>query len=326
MKVYVHIDGISGRIGNGGFLMLVQLAQELSRMGYKVGVFDHLDRLQWHQFSWLSIPKYNFEIVPFDQVSQSNAPIVTSWISAILPTTLDPGRICYWDQSELLRDGMDEVRSFVFENCDKIAINNQHLEHLYRKVGYPGQILHLDNWVRSDLFYYEPEIKQRMVGCQSDNRVFSIQGALEQSLEPVTVDDSYIEFGAPGVLLCEGTQAQVAEKMRRCDIFVFWNRHADCFNEVGLRGEVFGLSLFEAMASGCVCIARHHDGIDFLSGTIPMTASIDRLLNAVANCRDGAGVPGRDFEGRVRSNSLALIESEYRWDDRRRSVIEELLS
>jgi glycosyltransferase involved in cell wall biosynthesis len=202
---------------------------------------------------------------------------------------------------------MDEARAFVFENCDKIAINNRHLEPFYRKIGYSGKILHLDNWVRSDLFLPNGDDRRDgLIGYQSDNRAYSILDSLQEVGE---------------VLSCEGAQAQVASAMKRCGLFAFWNRHADCFKEVGLQGETFGLSLFEAMACGCAVIARRHDGV---ADILPAPFMFNDLGNAIKALESLVHHP--DSCDALGYEASKLIEFQYRWDDRRRSAVEELLS
>lgn len=56
--VFVHIAAGGTHLGNGGFLMLTNLANELAAMGYETFVFDQEDRLKWEDFSWLCFRDY----------------------------------------------------------------------------------------------------------------------------------------------------------------------------------------------------------------------------------------------------------------------------
>jgi len=313
-EIIVHADAIGARIGNGGFVMLNLLARELVSMGYMVAVFDHLDRLAPRQFDWLDMADgygKGFFVCPFQYVIEmTTAPIITGWLSALMENGkllpgLDVERIRYWGGG-ILRDGKEAERELVIDHMPKIATVNGSLEWCYRKIGYDGEIIHLDNWIR-DEFQSDASARQPgLVGSQSDNFVYSIEG----NLRDMGLD----------VQVCEGSQLAVASAMRKCDYFVQWNRHYDCFEEVGLIGETFGMSLFEAMASGCIPIARWHQGIHFASGKIPMVhklTDIKPLIDAYES--------DQRVKVDVRRTATEFINREYRFDDRRRQALERLL-
>lgn len=305
-RIFIHMSATGIRRGNGGFVMLAQFAQELSRMGYKIGVFDYDDCLHLDHFNWLSLGEVLFDIVPMSYIEGDvTAKIVTCWISVLLDKDrrkkpgID-GKIYYWDHGELLRHEHEATRHWIFDRCDKIAINNRRLEPLYRESGYNGEVFHLDNWIRRDLFYYDKDEKEpRTVGYQRDNFVYSIWDQLKSFRR----------------ILCEGDQASVAKKMRRSDLFVFWNRRKPSL----VKGETFGMTLYEAMACGCVPVARRHGGNEHLEEIISMETRLDYVPAAIDLVLDS----GRKEE--MRNCCLDVIEREYRWDKRRQTVVRRFL-
>ena len=82
------------------------------------------------------------------------------------------------------------------------------------------------------------------------------------------------------------------------------------------KGETFGLPLFEAMACGCVCIARRHEGIRFLEGTIPLVKTMDEVNEILIQLMNN-----ENEKEEIRSRSLSFINENYRFDDERKKAI-----
>jgi hypothetical protein len=308
--VFVHMDASGVSVGNGGFVMLSQLAQELGKMGYNVGVFDQRNRLEPEMTRWLSIEKEEFSIVDVESMTSGTAPVISGWLAPIVSEIISyigVDRLRYWCNDEILRESQYNSRAIVLQLMDKIAINNKYLESIYRNdLGYRGEIVFLDNWVRSDHFHRDETVERRegSIGYQHDWN--------HEVVLPYLGDSENIVW-------CTGYQKTVAEKMRQSDFFVFWNRHKDCYS-VPLEGETFGLSLFEAMACGCLCLSRGHGGNRFLDGTVHLADDPKEIPSVLSSVK-----PGRSKE-RIRARQWGLIEDRYRWDERRKNAVRRLLS
>ena len=86
------------------------------------------------------------------------------------------------------------------------------------------------------------------------------------------------------------------------------------------EGETFGLSLYEAMASGCACVAIEHEGNRHLRGTIPLVEGLDEALETIEGLQaDEAG------KEQVRRNGLGLVNTQYRFDVCRQRAVSRLL-
>lgn len=301
--------------------MLTNLTNELAAMGYETFVFDEEDRLKWEDFSWLCFRDYKFKIAPVDFVfsqAEHDYVIVSSWLKPLLPrlrrrilSISIPNmevvtHLRYWCQSELLRHSFKDSRRCCLNYLSKIAINNRYLEQYYRSMGF-SNIIYLENWVRSDLFRIDDEsISKKIpnsIGHQPDG-----------SYQTYCILKSH--FGENNVVLCEGNQYEVSEKMKMSDFYVFFNRPSPYIRI--FKGEVFGLSLFEAMACGCVCVAIEHEGNKFLRSTIPLVQNISEAIECIKALMDDSLK-----KEKIRKASLQLVEDRFRFsDDRRKSIVE----
>lgn len=309
-EIAVHIDAVGARLANGGFVMLTQMALALQRMGYQVGVFDVEDRLTSDKFDWLSLEKVP-EIIPYERALEDGERVVTGWMQALMTKDgrlypeLDLERLRVWD-GELLRDGADAVREIAWR-MPKIAIVNRGLYHHYGELGYRGKIVPIENWIRDDLFVYSSARRSPcLVGYQTDNNVYDVSAKFKANFD---------------FLLCEGTQAQVADKMQCCDFFVSYNRHFDCFQKIGLKGETFNLSAFEAMACGCITLMRWNDAWADTKYLL-MYRELDKIIDVIKKFP----YLGEDWKEDRRQDQLALIQSRFRFDHERRAAIEEWLA
>jgi hypothetical protein len=310
-RIFVHLDAYGARLGNGGFKTLTQLADELARLGYETYVFDQRDRLKKNHFAWLSwLEPGRFGLASVQSIRPGDV-VVSSWISALLErgrlvAGIRPEQIRYWDKGELFHVYLKGVKEFVFQHCPKIAINNGELEPYHRRLGYEGDILHLDNWLRPDLFrtagrFWERHKQSGTIGYQMDRRR---KGPYQYLVQ---------RFGQNRVILCHGDQRTVAGKMQQADLFLAFDRLVD----MGLfQGQTFGLSLFEAMACGCACVARRHAGVAFLESEIPLVDDLEEAGDVIERlCADAAE------KRTVRFAGLETIKQRYRFDERREEVV-----
>ncbi|UCG55285.1 MAG: glycosyltransferase [Dehalococcoidia bacterium] len=324
-KVFVHIDAAGTYLGNGGFNMLVSLAQEIANLGYNTYVFNPQDSFRWEDFDWLCWDNFKFEIASVDYVfrqRKDECVVVTSWLQGLLFSSfgrkltqntilnkfginngITPHNIRYWDQSELLRSGskVDKVKRFCLRNCSKIAINNKTLEKYYRSLGFSNTIF-LENWIRSDLFYFDNNKVVNSIGHQSDRGNYNIFNHLIS------------HYGKDSVCLCEGNQLEVSKMMRKSDLYVFFNYSSPAISL--FQGEVCGLSLFEAMACGCVCVAIKHEGNKFLHDKILLIQDMHEIVPSIESLINS---PSKKDE--LRNKSVEYIETEFRFNKARKESL-----
>lgn len=216
-------------------------------------------------FLWLSLPK-KIQTISLKEVLsklKNGAVLVSSWISGLLnkmPEIMNKfaKNIRYWDHSELLRPACVKAIDFISKNKISIAINNRFLADYYTRFDVKYVI---ENWVRQDLFYPDNSCrKKNLVGYQPD-RLLDLSVDLNQVLD---------------VQNCTGTQFEVSSAMKSCEFFVFWNLaspHISIF-----KGETCGMSLYEAMACGCICLGIKHQGNRHLEKIIPLFDDINDLI------------------------------------------------
>ncbi len=321
--VFVHIDARGCYAGNGGLVMLTQFANKLAEMGYPTFIFDQYDRLNLKQFRWLSLGAINFNIAPIDFVFRNHKfdyVIVTNWLNVLLPwffkktgrTLISNKRaianLRYWCHSELLREGSqyEEVRKFCLNYLDRIAINNRTLEQYYKSIGF-NNIIYLENWIRDDLFNFDGVVRKILnsIGHQPDR--------YDRENEYLPTLKSY--FGKDSILLCEGNQYEVSERMKAADFYLFWNYPSPSIRM--FNGESFGMSLYEAMACGCVCIAIDHEGNKFLHGDVQLVNTISEAINVIAELMNNP-----EHKEDMRRKGLRVIENKFRFDEARVRAIE----
>jgi hypothetical protein len=306
-KVFVHIHAKPSlsSVKTGGFKMLVQLTDELCKMGYDTSVFDHQDNLTSRCFDWLCWESAYPRISSFSEVRDSDAPIVTSWIGPLIDQVgeliggIEPGRIRYWCQSELIRVGKDSARKFVSRHCERIAVNNWSWRHLYD--WYHGAVIRMENWVRDDLFYYAPDEKRPgLIGTQVDGNDDSVYRMLVK------------RFGNR-VILCNGTQSDVAKAMREAELYVFYAPKRSVIEH--MDRPCCALNLIEAMACGCLCFTVKHIDNAFVGLSLIRKDTWGDVLDSLA----------LTVLSEQRLEHTLAAAREYRWNDQRTGAVEVLL-
>lgn len=302
--VLIHADASGTYQGNGGFIMLNELAHQLRGMGYDVAFFDHLDRLHPQLWQWTGYPIPR--IVPFSEVLASNGPIVTTWLHCWLDVLearaeLWP-RLRYWCSGELLRDEPihDRARQFVKQHIGGIAINNPILAPWYYQQGIMT-VWHWTNWVRNEFFHRSELRASDTIGFQPDER------------DPDTLKALIQRYGTGRIIICSGNHLDVAELMQSCDLFLSWN--ALWPMTFGL-GESFGLNAYEAIAANCAVVSRLHAANLPLKNIVPRFdelsdafAELDKMLDQEA------------YKSFVRHMEAWHIDTRYRFDLAREAAI-----
>lgn len=296
MRVFIHMDANGAYLGNGGFKALVNLAQATSEMGYETYAFDHKARLQTSDFDWLSWNELKFSLGTLEDVRGDDI-IITSWISGGLARASEHHTVRYWACSELLR-GRRNAQELCLDRCSRIAINNCNLREYYARMGF-SDIICLDDWLRP-LFSDRGGERDVFIGHQRGRG-----GGVYDELRG-RFDD---------VLLCEGTQGEVAEKMNHCEFYVYWD---EPLQMKGFLGETRGFSLYEGMACGCVCIGRRHDGNLFLEDTVVLLDDWGQAMEIIGTMTD-------QEKDKIRQKSLAFIRDNFRFDRAREQAIRELI-
>jgi len=311
LKVYVHVDSKSTYVGNGGFLILANLAVKLLEMGYETYMFDQWHMLEPADFKWLSLSRK----IPISKEIEinNNTRIITSWLKT-LPQNLRNAQVLrFLETSELLRNGHEAEREWLIKHGVKIANLHRHLKDLYESLGLRN-IIDLDVWIREDVKRY-PEIKKKenSVGIQYERRrILKFFYIYDQN--------RYGQFTSEKIIVCNGTYEQVIERMNKADFFVHFPRPS---SQISLfKGETFGLPLFEAMACGCVCIARRHRGINFLENVF----LVDNMKEAREVLQVLKSSNLKNMKEKIRSRSMKFIEENFRFDNKRKEAIQEWLS
>jgi len=120
----------------------------------------------------------------------------------------------------------------------------------------------------------------------------------------------------PQLCMCVGDQAEVSQKMRSCAVFLWWNRPKPLIFE----GEGFGLSMYEAMASGCVVVARRHPGNAEHGEIIPL---FDDWYDAVQCVKDLQADPVQRED--LRRRQAELVDTRYRFREAHKHAVLQLL-
>ena len=327
-KVFVHLDSGGMYLGNGGLNMMINLAQAVAELGYETHVFNQNDSIDLKDLNWLCWDHLKFGISTMETVmeqSDDEFVIVTSWLQGLLFShvntkykisllnqfdfnkKINAKNIRYWDQSELLRSNgqAEKVRKYCLKNNIKVAINNGNLKKYYSTLGFEN-VLVLENWIRSDLFMFTDEKVVNSIGHQPDKHNYEVFDLLTSS------------FNADTVFLCEGNQKEVAEIMRLSDFYVFYNYPSPSIHL--FKGEVCGLSLLEAMACGCVCIAIEHEGNKHLGDTVVLIHDISEIVPALKYYMNDS-----QKKEDLRSISIAAAENMFRLNYERKQNIIQLL-
>ena len=308
MKVFIHIDSKSTYIGNGGFLVLTNLANELGKLGYETYLFDPKDKITHKKLEWLSLPEKHFRITKSKKILQNRPKdyrLITAWLRT-LPEKYRNESLRYLESSELLREGHEPERNFLLKNNIKIANLHKNLTHIYNSLGIRNMI-NIEVWIRNDVKYYGQEKIKNSVGIQLEKQRF---------LKIFTRYDwsRYSLFKNKNIIICNGTYQEVIYKMNKADLFIHNPKPSP---HIGIfKGETFGLPLFEAMACGCVCIARKHEGIKFLNGIIPLVESMQEAKEILTQLTNN-----KEEKEEIRNKSLTFIEKNYRFDEERKNAI-----
>lgn len=316
--------------------MAVNLANEIGKMGHDAYMFSQDSKLIWKHFKWLSIEEFYFKLATLTYMLEQpidDYRIISESISLNkVPNEILIKNIRKWDMDGLFRVGAqyEKARRFTFKYLNKIATINRHLEEWYRKIGYKGEIIILENWIRKDLFNVHGKTLSskipKSVGFQRDGRyketslrdIAALIRRKINSLKNRHTEEYTLRRFFDKVTLCHGlTHRVVAEKMKKTDFFLYFHKPKNLIVPIG---EGFGLPLFEAMACGCVVVAVQQEQIKFLRNTIPLAETFE---NAVIQIKEL--IKNKPRAEKIRARSLELIEKEYRFDRNRRQAIGKLL-
>ena len=299
-KVFIHISDDSLYLGNGGLRSNTHLANACADMGYDTYVFGQRDRLAWDKFDWLSWSGLRFKIAKRHFLSKQKGIIVTSWLNRLMPLRWDVERVRYLERDEVARKKYEGTANFIQSHFDTIGITNRELIKYYTRFGF-REMIPIENWFRRDLFYYSPEKK---IGG-----TIGYQGARKDEYKRLKYRSD--------VIVCEGNQARVAGRMRRCEFFVYANPPKSSVTLY--RGEGFGNALYEAMACGCIVLAVKHDGTAYLEGTIPLVRDVPEAVTLIRTLSESK-------KDEIREKSLALVEERFRLNDEKKRNIERFLA
>ncbi len=302
MRVFIHISDDSLYLGCGGTRSQVHLANACVEMDYDTYVFGQRDRLTWDKFDWLSWPSLRFDIALRYSLSKQKGEfrIVSSWLNRLmvgqdsLMEDIPLENLRYLERDEIAREKYRSTASFIQSHFDTVGITNRELVKYY---GFK-EMIPLENWFRRDLFYYTPRKKiPWSIGFQGS------QKPQYQELET---------WGRAPLIRCEGNQARVAGRMRRCEFFIYANPPKRSITLYS--GEGFGNALYEAMACGCIVLAMKHNGTAYLKDTIPLVHDVSEAITLIK-------ILSEQKKQQIREKSLALVEERFRLNDEKKRNI-----
>jgi len=334
MKVFLHVSHKSTYIGNGGFLMSVNLANEIGKMGYDTYILSENTVLTWKDFEWLSLKECYFKLATFRYMLNQHVGDYRIISLNLLDLNKIPNEVLVkytrkWDMDDLFRVGAkyEWARRFTLKHLEKIAIVNRHLEAWYRKIGYNGEIIILENWIRNDLFNTDEKTFSNKIpnsvgfqrdGCYREVSLRKFVALMKKTINPLKNRHTDLHRVFANVIPCHGpTHHIVAEKMKKADFFLFFHKPKNFIVPIG---EGFGLSLFEAMACGCVVVAVQQEQIMFLHNTIPLVETVEDAIVEIKKLIDD-----NTRAEKIRTCSLKTIQKNYRYDNKRKQAITKLL-
>lgn len=348
MKIYTVFNTSGLNLGNGGFKMMVNFSQGASELGHDIYMVDPKDELSWGKLDWLARDpeaEFDFQIGRFADAPAADR-IVTPNVGPLLKNgeliaDFETDQIRIWDHDEILTESNEMVTQWALENLSKIAVSNRNLEPLYHELGFEN-LIYLDNWLRKELFHPGDGSQQisEAVGYQSDStrsdkyhpylapiiqRLPWYPESLKRYRDEQTDLTRYEpyqrlqkEFPNREVVLCETRHSEdMAEKMRQSDIYLFFGAEKKRLKKI--NGEGFGLPLFEAMACGCCCVAKRHDGNKFLDGIIPLVETLDEAIETIRKMTD-------EEKEQYRRQGLEQIAKRHRFDEEKADRMEEFLA
>jgi len=311
-RIYLHAPGDSVYQGNGGLVVMRGLYLLLRDLGMPAAFVDHKDRLRPEMLQWLDLP-FTPEIRPWSEAIKGR--LVSSWINVALNdlqkrygkflTEWAFAHLYYWDQGEILRNRYAEARQLVLASQEWVVVANPDLVPYYQQAGV-SQTVGLPLWI-DDMFNNRQTQIPGSIGHQRDTDTLAWEALTQR-------------HGADRLLFCHGAYRNVAVLMGHSECYLWWNNPKDALQPI-LRGEEFGLSLYEALASGAAVVARANDTTLLrLSDIIPLPYTLDEALQALDELRNDPLAREAQVE-----RSTEYIRTHYRLNQNRRDLVEEWL-
>lgn len=259
-NVYFVVDMNGIKFANGGYVNLTSWHWLLKQRGHKVRFLDvEVKGMETSKLTDLCpSAEYLCEDIHIcgpDAFDADESPklLWIAWMSEQFYEVAERrgwgGLILFYDLGQLLRAAhMAKVEMVRRLSPFPIFIGNGFLKPIYTDMGIPDAIP-LDAFNRDDFFYDNfRERKSGLIGYQPEGYIGTEEKQYSRDITQT------VEQSVDNLLLCTGMHREVGEKIRQCDIFLWFNMAA--INRNLLEGECIGRSLIEALSSGCIVIAK----------------------------------------------------------------------